>query len=253
MLAKQPQLMTPASSDALQITDLFLSGIHWLNTLADKQDRIAFSHWAKLVRSVRRDTSDLFEKRLVWLWDSLIAEPGVRSKYGSRLIPLDEEWRNLKPFECISANRRFGIFLKNFRAYGAPIMAPPEDLRPDAEAQILRALFMQPGKARRLECCDVEAVLELRPKSIGPKNVEAASLKVEMGDVTIECGCLKVRVKSLNHAYTKASLRMEPGRRGPGGRAYDHVALREENGWKTLESIRRDHEKKLWSELLATP
>lgn len=253
MLAKQRQLMTPASSDALQITDLFLSGLHWLDILAGKQDRIPFSHWAKLVRSVRRDTSDLFERRLAWLWESLIVEPGVRNKYGNRLIPLDEEWRKLKRFECVSANSRFGIFLKNFRAYGAPVMDLPKDLRPDADAQILGPLLMQPGKARRLECCDVEAVLELRPKSIGPKNVEAASLKVEMEDVSIERGCIRVKVKSLNHAYTKASLRLEPRRRGPGGRAYDHIALRDENGWKKLESIRRDHEKKLWAELLANP
>jgi hypothetical protein len=58
-------------------------------------------------------------------------------------------------------------------------------------------------------------------------------------------------VNSLNHAHTKASLRLEPKRRGHGGMAYDHIALKQEKaGWKTSEDLRLEHEQKLWKKLL---
>ena len=62
---------------------------------------------------------------------------------------------------------------------------------------------------------------------------------------------LVVNVKSLNHAYTTASLRLQPNRRSHGGRVYDHIALRLEKGFKPLETIRVEHEKQLWGQLIS--
>ena len=60
-----------------------------------------------------------------------------------------------------------------------------------------------------------------------------------------------MNVRSLNQAYTKASLRLEPRRRSHGGRVYEHVAFMDENDkYVPLEKIRKDVEKRLWSELI---
>ena len=61
----------------------------------------------------------------------------------------------------------------------------------------------------------------------------------------ISGNCLAVNVKSLNHAYTAASLRLQPNRRSHGGRVYDHLALKQEKDFKPLEAIRVEHRKKV--------
>jgi hypothetical protein len=61
---------------------------------------------------------------------------------------------------------------------------------------------------------------------------------------------IHVNVKSLNHAYTKASLRLEPNRRSHGGRVYDHVAYKTDKGFIPLETIRNEFEEKMWNKLL---
>ena len=233
-----------------QATDLFISGMHWLNVLAGKEHEIKFTGWAKLIKDARGNPDNLNLKYLEWLWEAITSEPNIRNYLGSRLISLDDEWRKQESVKCLPAKSLFGIFFKNFRAYGHPVLSLPKDLKPNAEAKILEPLHMKPGKGRRLECCDVATRLEIRPDKLGPANVEAAALKVDIEDVNIKKGFIYVNVKSLNHAYTKASLRLEPHRRGPGGRAYDHVALRNENGYIPLEIIRQKHEKELWNMLL---
>jgi hypothetical protein len=249
LLDKKPEV-NAIGATTLQLTDLFMAGLYWLHKLAEKQPSIRFSQWAKIIRSARSSAGGLTEEDIMWLWEAVTTQPEIRDSYGSRLISLDEEWRKLETVECVPAGQRFGVFLKSFSSFGSPMLPLPKDIKPDAEAEILGPLRMKPGKARRLECCDVQTLLEVRPNHLGPKNVEAAAFKVEVGEVRIEKGCIYVNVKSLNHAYTKASLRLEEHRRGPGGRAYDHIALKEESGeWKSLEKIRVEAEKSLRTKL----
>ena len=59
----------------------------------------------------------------------------------------------------------------------------------------------------------------------------------------ISGNCLVVNVKSLNHAYTAASLRLQPNRRSHGGRVYDHLAVKQDKDFKPLEAIRVEQEK----------
>ena len=163
----------------------------------------------------------------------------MRRLLGYKIISLEDEWKEIKPVECASAESRFGIFLKNLISYGAPTLSIKSEVKPDAEAVIKSPLLMRPGKGLRFECCDVPTIVEIRPEKLGPRNVEASRLKIDVGDVKIEKGCIYAGVQSLNHAYTTASLRLEPHRRSHGGRVYDHLALRGEDGnWGTLESIR---------------
>ena len=110
---------------------------------------------------------------------------------------------------------------------------------------------MKPGKARRLECCDVFGCLKIRIDKLGPKNVEAAALKVDLEDVEIKNNCLYISVKSLNHAYTTASLRLEPHRRSHGGKIYDHIGLKKEEGFVSLEIVRSDYENQMWNKIIS--
>jgi hypothetical protein len=229
------QNLFPGNSQRLnssipQATDLFMSGLHWLKVLAEKDQEIRFSRWTKLIRDVRGMPENLNLKYLEWLWNAITSEPNITTYLGSRMLSRDDEWRRQKSVECVAANSLFGIFFKSFRSYGHPVLSRPKDLKPVAEAEILGPLYMKPGKGRRFECCDVPIRLKIRPDKLGPANVEAAALKLGVADLKIEGGSIHVNVKSLNHADTKASLRLEPNRRSHGGRVYDHVAYKTDEG-----------------------
>ena len=234
-----------------QTTDLFMSGLHWLNVIAKNENEIRFPKWAKLIKDARGKSDDLTLAKLQWLWESITKEPGIMNYLGSRLISLDNEWKQIEPFGCLPVNSRFGIFFKNFQSNDVPLLTLPKELQPDAEIVISEPLKLRPGKAQKLECCDVKARLELQPDHLGPRNVEAAALKVEINDVTINNGYINVNVKSLNHAYTKASLRLEPQRRSHGGRIYDHIAYKDGENLISLEKIRYDHEKQRWNKMIS--
>jgi len=234
-----------------QTTDLFMSSLHWLNVIAKNENEIRFPKWAILLKDARGNPDDLTVDKLQWLWESITKEPAINNYLGSRLISLDDEWKKIEPFKCLPANSRFAIFFKNFQSYGLPVLPFPKELNPDTEAEILEPLYLRPGKARRLECCDVQTRLKIHPNILGPVNVEAAALKVEIKDVTIEKDCIDVNVKSLNHAYTTASLKLEPHRRSHGGRIYDHIAYKDGNDLIPLEKIRTDHEKQLWDKMIS--
>ena len=105
-----------------QATDLFLSGMHWLNVLAGKEHEIKFTGWTKLIRNARGNPDNLNLKYLEWLWEAITSEPNIRNFLGSRLISLDDEWRKQESVECLPAKSLLGIFFKNFRAYGHPVL-----------------------------------------------------------------------------------------------------------------------------------
>lgn len=235
-----------------QTTDLFMSGLYWLNVIAKDENEIRFPKWAKLIKDARGKPDHLTIAKLKWLWESITKEPGIKNYLGSRLISLDDEWKKIEPFERLPANSHFAIFFKNFQSYGLPVLPFLKEVNPDAEAEILEPLYLRPGKARRLECCDVQTRLEIHPNTLGPVNVEAAALKVEIKDVTIRKGCIDVKVKSLNHAYTTASLRLQPTRRSHGGKIYDHIAYKDGKDLIPLEKIRSDHEKQLWDKMISS-
>jgi len=72
-------------------------------------------------------------------------------------------------------------------------------------------------------------------------------MKLERINVTVQRNMVMVWVRSLNHAFTVTSRRLQPHRRGHGGRIYDYIAWRrEDNQWISLETIRRDVEAGTW-------
>ena len=100
-------------------------------------------------------------QKLEWLWEAITREPGMYSTFGARLITLEDEWKRLGEIECLSAGSRFGIFFKDLKSLGQPVLPLRLDITPDAEAEILEPLFMHPGKARRLECSDIPVRLRI--------------------------------------------------------------------------------------------
>ncbi len=233
-------------------TKLVGAGLYWLNVLAGDEKALRFSQWARLMIKASGKEETLTSQKLEWLWKSVTSDPDLDRFFGDRIVSLEEEWKQMETVECLPAGSRFGIFFKDLKSYGHPVLPLRLDLIPDAEAEIFEPLHMRPGKARRLECCDVPTRLHISVKNPGNVDAEAAALKVDRTDVEIKGESIIVNVKSLNHAYTKASLRLQPSRRSPGGRVYDHVAMRMERGFKALETVRAKHEKNLWLQLIST-
>lgn len=244
---------SPIVKYAPEVADLMMSGIQWLAHMDRPGQQLGFVQWSRLMRSARGHSDKLSADQLIWLWDALTSEPRLCKHLGERLVSIDELWRKCEPIKVLPAGSRFAIFLKGFRRHDKPFLPLQSHLRPEAEAEILDDLQMKPGKARRLECLDVSTCLEVRPSKLGSKQDEAAALKVNTEQIDIADGLLRVGVKSLNHAYTKTSLRLEPHRRSHGGRVYDHVALIEadrKDKYVPLERIRLKYERELWEQLV---
>ena len=243
--------LEPIDTLIQRTTDSMKLGFQCLEAVSNKQDEIHFFQWARLVREDWGNAKEMSLSQLQWLWDAITSEPNVDNSLGNRIVSLEEEWKEIDPVTCAPAGSRFGIFLKGFRRRDVPGQFLPYNAIPQAYAKILDPLIMKPGKGRRLECTDVPTNLELELEDIGTIEIEANALKLSPREIEITENTLVAYVKSLNHAYTKASLRLETERRGHGGRAYDHIALKQENGgWKTLEDLRLENERRLWKKLL---
>ena len=235
---------------SIALIDLFASGLHWLQYLEKDKACARYSDWKKLVKAARPNDTSLNHRKLMWLWESITTEPGIKSRFGNKIVSLDDEWKNIEPFECLPENSNFGIFFRGFQAYGYPSIKKIRDINPEAEAVILEPLFLRPGKALRLECCDAQTKLRIRLSGTLSIEQEALAFKVDEKDIKIRGAAVEVSVKSLNHAFTKASLRLQPHRRGPGGKAYSHVACRvDEQFYEPLEEVRRRNEVQIWKEL----
>ena len=107
---------------------------------------------------------------------------------------------------------------------------------------------MGPGTSgsRRFECKDVNARVEIRVGKPGTPKEEAVLTTLEPKNIVVERDTITASVRSLNHAYTVTSRRLEPNRRVHGGRIYDHIALRKNEQWISLEHIRCEVEVGEW-------
>jgi hypothetical protein len=239
-----------SNSESIALIDLFASGLRWLKSFEKENKSARFTDWKNMMKAARPNDKSLDDSKLIWLWHAITTEPSIKNSIGNKIVSLDEEWKGIQPFECLPKNSRFGIFFRGFQAFGYPLLKQIDGIKPDAEAEILGPLFLRPGKAKRLECCDAETSLRLHLPEKWTKKQEALAFKVEEEDIDIEGDTVEVRVKSLNHAYTKASLRLQPHRRGHGGKSYFHVAHRlGEKTYEPLEEIRLKNERRIWKEL----
>ena len=237
----------PAS---IALIDLFASGLHWLQYLENDKKCARYSDWKKLVKAARPNDTSLVDRKLIWLWEAITAEPDIKDRLRNKIVSLDGEWKEIEPFDCLPKDSKFGIFFKGFQTFGYPAFKKIKDVEPDAEAEILEPLFLRPGKSHRLECCDVNTLLRIHLSRESTIEQEALAFKVDKEDIKIQGMTVELPLKSLNHAFTKASLRLQPHRRGHGGKAYFHVALRVgDKLFEPLEEIRKKNEERIWNKL----
>ena len=93
---KRSKNFSPIIEYAPEIADLVMSGIQWLTYLDGNERDIHFVEWSKLIWAARGEHSDLSADQLIWVWDTLTAEPRIQKALGEKLVPLDEDWRKVE-------------------------------------------------------------------------------------------------------------------------------------------------------------
>jgi len=190
----------------------------------------------------------LADEQLEWLWQALTTEPAIRRELGLQILSRDEEWKTQEAVTVLNKGEALGIFLKPLKALGTPVFSVPSTTEPAGTIKLLGILTMGPGKAtsRRFECRDVNATVEITVENAGSLDEEAVLMKLERKDVVVQHNMVMAWVRSLNHAFTVTSRRLQANRRSHGGRIYDHIAWRKNNEWISLEQIRREVEAGKW-------
>jgi hypothetical protein len=105
-------------SESITLIDLFTSGLQWLLALDNEKKSVRYSDWKRLMKSARPNDNSLNDRKLLWLWHAITSEPSIKSRLGNKIVSLDDEWKSIKPFECLPQNSGFGIFFRGFKAYG---------------------------------------------------------------------------------------------------------------------------------------
>jgi hypothetical protein len=229
------------------LAELLLIGGVQLETLAEGNQKVRFQEWSKAVQNATAGSeASPTDDHLKWLWETLITEPRIVRELGARISFREDERKDRELIDVLNSGHRLGVFLKSFTSFGAPVLSVPSELEPDGIITLRGKLMMGPGKAGRFECRDVKATVEIPVKKAESLDQEAVLMKLERIDVTVQRNMVMVWVRSLNHAFTVTSRRLQPHRRGHGGRIYDHIAWRNNNQWVSLEDIRRDVEAGKW-------
>ena len=195
-----------------------------------------------------RVKDSLSDNQLEWLWEALTTEPTIQREFGARILYREDEWKSQNPVPVLNSGHVLGVFLKSFTSFGWPVLQVPAQVQPDGWITLLSILMMAPGKSKsfRFECRDLKAAIEARVPTASSLEEEAVLMKLESKDISVKGGILTGTVRSLNHAFTVISRRLQPNRRGHGGRIYDHIALRQNDKSIPLEDIRCEVEAGKW-------
>ena len=241
----------PSDHDAYgrYLADLLLIGGVQLETLTKGKKRVTFKEWSERVRqAAAQPGTSLEDRQLEWLWEALTTEPRILRELGAQFLSREKEWKDREPIAVLNPGQILGVFVKTFRSVGAPVLPIPPEFQPDGTIRLLDTLKMGPGKAtsRRLECRDVNAKVEIQVPKPGSLEQEAILIKLGPKDVDVKDRTVIASVRSLNHAFTVTSRRLQPHRRSHGGRIYDHIAWRKDNRWISLEAIRCEVESGKW-------
>jgi hypothetical protein len=155
-------------------------------------------------------------------------------------VPREEAWKSQEDVSVLGKGEILGLFLKPLKGLGVPALSISDTVKPVSTIRLLDTLKMGPGKAasRRFECRDVSATVEIPVAKAGSLSEEAVLLKLDRKDVVVQRDIVMAWVRSLNHALTVTSRRLQPHRRSHGGRIYDHIAWRKGDQWIPLEDIR---------------
>ncbi|MBL8818721.1 MAG: hypothetical protein JNL58_22020 [Planctomyces sp.] len=241
-------------SDSLDTTaQLLCVGARVLHdmTSSSEEPPVSFRDWVFVLReSPELQKTFTSDQHMIWLWESLRAAPDLRSFFG-RLPSALNPWTSEDDiFDVFEPGERFVIGMTE--AEVARLLKPPE-LIAEAERVCLKTqerLQMRPGKGHRLECCDCRSEVTIYVDKVLSLEREADIMRVEQDQVELGTGYVKVLVNSLNQAYTVASRRLEPQRRGHGGRTYGRLVHIGINKRTCLEDIRTCVESGSWPSLM---
>ena len=217
-----------------------------LMVLAGESKPVRFADWSSAVRASFGEALAPTERELNWVWDSLRTEPEVIQRAG-RLPAAGVRWTsNHEKFPALKLGQ---ILLIALKLEDLEVLRRSTSDPMDEEAVVVleAPLDMRPGKANRLECCDVRATVRIRVPKPLTKEREADIMSVPAEQVDISDGVVNVSVDSLNQAYTVTSRRLEPNRRAHGGRSYDHMVCVWENQRLRLEDVRLSVESDSWT------
>jgi len=236
-----------------EISGLMATGLQCLYSMldADPKKKVRFSDWCKHVQKVHG--SALKSNKLIWLWDSITTEPHNASLFVGRLFGIDDEWRDLPCDEpVLGPETELLLFMQGIQTQMAFKGNETDPSQYFPHLRLEKPLYFAPGKSRRLVCQDVKVKLTLHLPDIGTRSEEAKWLSVDEDQISMADGSkeLTVSLPSLNMAYTVASRRLEPKRRNPGGRIYDHLAFKSEIYWVPLDQLRMDVEAMQWIKLM---
>lgn len=189
------------------------------------------------------------ENEWLWAWESLRQSKSVQKKFG-KLRAAKARWKSPRDrFVCLPAGVEFVVAIKQTELENLRSRGWSNDFTPRVSVMTTAPLSLRPGKADRLECCDAACEVTIQiEKSLG-KEREADVMRVTLEDiVSLSDTCVRVKAKSLNQAYSIASRRLEPERRGHGGRTYDRFLYvdREARRAILLEEIRLKLETESW-------
>jgi hypothetical protein len=175
------------------------------------------------------------DARLDWLWRTLWGEPRIQAQVGHlSLFAAHAEEPAPSTLVVLPAGSVFEIDLLSSVDRGDGTEVP----RPTATAVIREALCMRPGRTGRLECCPVATDLLLRLAAPIEPAAEAEALRLPADRVRATDEGLSVRVHSLNEAFLRASLRLQPHRRTVGGSVFRCVHWVGPNGRERLDQVR---------------
>jgi hypothetical protein len=227
---------------------LITAGFDWTERLARADNGLAYSNWAAGVRGEFRETSiELSDSQLHWAWNAIREEETVRSRFGA-LPPPGVQWKSSRDrFLVLSSGEIFAVALKAAEL-DTLLRNQAKDSPWRVTVRLVGQLEMKPGKADRLECCDVRADVRIQVSTCYPVEREADVMRIDADRISVEEGVVTARVDSLNQAYTVASRRLEPERRSHGGRTYDRYVLMRSNERLLLERIRQRVEAGDWPE-----
>ena len=211
-----------------------------LEQLHREQGTVPFQPWfvaAKEKAAIKQ--LSLSQTDAEWIWEVLRSEPSVQRDFGALPAAGSPWFSQVSRFDVLDKGECFSIGLRPadvrelLSRVGKPVTEEAISVR------LLEKLQMRPGKGRRLECCRTLCQLTIKIDEPRDAHSEAARLKTDTSLVTVNDQSVTVLAKSLNHAYTMASRRLEQDRRSHGGPAYEHLVYVGQAKRLKLEQIRK--------------